>query len=196
MSADTLPQWIVYVLEPRTADGFRLVRFFRCISEIYGFSTVLFPSLTTCSEFLRNLFFVKNLEDLLRSSRPPGTDSRPSVYILIFWMIRRPSVTNDHGLSSETVHEVDGLSFRPPTCHKLSWSVVQICSWGGRSITSGVHLRPPMRNYAVQIRPRTFLSWNFQHKDIVIEISCIIHIPIVLIFQPSILKLILDVWLQ
>ena len=37
-----------------------------------------------------------------------------------------PSRTNNHGLSSVSVHEMDGPSVRPFTFHKLSWSVVRI----------------------------------------------------------------------
>ena len=56
---------------------------------------------------------------------------RPAVHL-------RPSMKNNHGLSSEFVHEVDGPPSpgRPPPSiyGKFSWSIVRICPRDGRSI--------------------------------------------------------------
>ena len=59
---------------------------------------------------------------------------RPAVHL-------RPSMENC--LSSDFVHKMDGSSVRSSTCHKLSWFVVQIRPWDGRSepkCSSVVHM--------------------------------------------------------
>ena len=56
-----------------------------------------------------------------------------SVHIWIFWMVRSPNPVhlNNHGLSSESVHDVNGPSIRSSTYdNKFLFNVVQIRSWG------------------------------------------------------------------
>ena len=76
---------------------------------------------------------------------------RPAVHLC-------PSMKNFHGLSSEFVHEVDGLSSsgRPPLSiyGKFSWSVVQIRPRDGQSRKMAVKLK-----WKLQLLSKFVPSW-------------------------------------
>ena len=72
---------------------------------------------------------------------------------------------NKHGVSPETVHEADGPSVRPSTFVNLSKIIMVRRPWGARSISSVVHLRPPIwNNYGPSPEPVNEMngrSFNF-----------------------------------